>query len=79
MRSQISVACLQSERVLRRRQLSCTEAGALCWLVGVVMVVVRAGVPVLQEKGQCRHAKGPTVERGDVQQQFLLQCPGSRA
>ena len=40
MMSQILVACLQSERVLRRRQSSCSETGALCCLAGVVVVAV---------------------------------------
>ena len=52
MRSQISVAYLQRERVLRR-QLSCSEEGVLM-LVCMVVVAVRVGVPVLQAKGQCR-------------------------
>ena len=44
--SQISVACLQSERVLRRMHLSGLEAGVLCWLIGVVVVVKGVGASV---------------------------------
>ena len=77
MRSQISVACLQREHMLRRRQLSCYEAGVSC-LVCVVVVAVRVGVPVLQAKEQCRLENGATVVQGVVWQQLVLWCPGSR-
>ena len=79
MRSQISVACLHSERVLRRRQVSCSEVGALLRLDGAVVVGVLESAPMLQEKGQCTQENGPTVNPREVRQQLLLWFPWSRA
>ena len=79
MMSQISVECLQSDHVLRSRQSSCSEASALCCMVGVVVIVVGVDAPVLQEKRECRQVKGPTVKHGEVRQQLMLRRLGSRA
>ena len=51
-------------------------AGALCWSVGELLVVVSVGAQVLQENGQCRQENGPTVVHGEVRQQLLVRCPG---
>ena len=70
MMSQISVACLQSDCVLRTRQSSCSEAGTLSCLISMVELAARVGALVLEEKRQCRQVKGPTLDPGEAWQQL---------